>query len=40
MFITPVLVYAYMDSIFECMYLDIVFTNEHVFCFDPMIMYL
>ena len=38
MFITSVFVYAFMAFIFECIYLGIVFTNEHVwgfiFCFD------
>ena len=38
MFITPVFVYAYMGLIFECIYLGIVFTNKHVFCFDHTIM--
>ena len=33
MFITPVFVYVYTGFIFECIYLGIVFTNEHVFWF-------
>ena len=40
MFITPVFVYVYMGFTFECIYLGIVFTNEHVFCFDHTIVYI
>ena len=40
MFITPVFVYVYRRFIFECIYLGIVFTNQHVFCFDHTIMYI
>ena len=34
MFITSVFVYVDMGFIFECIYLSIVFRNEHVFRFD------
>ena len=40
MFITSVFVYVYMGFIFKCIYLGIVFTNEHVFYFDHTIMYI
>ena len=40
MFITPVFMYVYMEFIFECIYLRIVFRNEDVFCFDHTIMYI
>ena len=37
---TSVFVYVYTRFIFECLYLDILFTNEHVFCFGHTIMYI
>ena len=37
---TSVFVYVYTRFIFECIYLDILFTNEHVFCFGHTIMYI
>ena len=40
MFIRSVFVYVYMGFIFECIYLGIVFTNEHVFCFNHTITYI
>ena len=40
-FITSIFVYVYMGFIFECIYLGIVFMNEHVwvfiFCFDYIV---
>ena len=39
-FITFVFVHVYMGFIFECTYLGIVFTNEHVFCFDHIVSYV
>ena len=40
MIFTPIFVYVYIGYIFECIYLGIVFRNEHVFCFDHTIMYI
>ena len=40
MFIRSVFVYVCMGFIFECIYLGIVFKNEHVFCFDHTIIYI
>ena len=41
MFITSVFVYVYMDFMFECIYLGIGFTNQHVwefiYCFDCIV---
>ena len=40
MFITSVFVHVSLCMyicVFECIYLGIVFSNEHVFCFDHMI---
>ena len=39
-FITSVFAYVDMGFISECIYLGIVFTNEHVSCFDDTIMYI
>ena len=36
---TSVFVYVYTRFIFECIYLDILLTNEYVFCFGDTIMY-
>ena len=40
MLIMLVFVYVYIGCIFECIYLGIEFTNEHVFCSDHTIMYI